>query len=256
MIDLDKQEMDEARERLERGQAALAQRPGAPAARLLEPSFTDALLELMRLVLERNEVVNLTSVTEPLEFVETQLLDSLSCAGLAGIESAGRVADIGSGAGFPALPLALLYPEKAFLLMDALRKRTEFAREAAAAFGLPGVTAIHARAEEAGREPAYREQFDLAVCRAVAALPVVLEYTLPFVKVGGRLFAYKTVQAEGEIGNSRLALAQLGALPYMEIYTYTDLLPGSGHALYIAEKTRPTPDKYPRRAGIPAKVPL
>jgi len=210
----------------------------------------------MRLVLERNEVVNLTSVTEPLEFVETQLLDSLACAGRPEIESARRVADIGSGAGFPGLPLALLYPEKEFLLTDALRKRTEFAREAAAALGLSGVTAIHARAEEAGREAAYRERFDLAVCRAVAALPVVLEYTLPFVKVGGRLIAYKTVRAEGEIGDSRLALAQLGASPDMEIITYTDLLPGSGHALYVGVKTRPTPDKYPRRAGVPAKVPL
>ena len=256
MMDFDKQEMDAARERLERGLAALARRENAPAARLLDPAFAEALLELMRLVLERNEVVNLTSITEPLEFVCDQLLDSLACAGRPEMEAAKRVVDIGSGAGFPGLPLALLYPDKTFLLTDALQKRTDFVNETAATLGLSGVTAIHARAEEAGRISAYREQFDLAVCRAVAALPVILEYALPFVKIGGHFLAYKTVRAEGEIEESRLALEQLGASPNMEIFTYTDLLLDSGHALYIAVKNRPTPDKYPRRVGIPTKVPL
>gem|GEM_PF-125858 len=245
-----------ARVRLEQGLAALARRENAPSARLLEPSFAEALLELMRLVLERNEAVNLTSITEPLEFVCDQLLDSLACTGRPEMESAKKVVDIGSGAGFPGLPLALLYPDKMFLLTDALRKRTDFVNETAAALGLSDVTAIHMRAEEAGHVSAYREQFDLAVCRAVATLPVVLEYTLPFVKVGGNLFAYKTVQAKGEIEESRLALEQLGASPDMETFTYTDLLPDSGYALYITVKNRPTPDKYPRRAGIPTKVPL
>ncbi|MDR1816311.1 MAG: 16S rRNA (guanine(527)-N(7))-methyltransferase RsmG [Clostridiales Family XIII bacterium] len=333
-------ETAEARARLERGLRALARREEvseAEARRLLDASFADALMELMALVLERNETVNLTAITEPVEFVELQILDSLAPVGAVfskhhggqtdacsdsnqsegrntcsarwsssreilraqspanpklalraqtvgfadgdfaenfyapaearsasvaphAVESCDnepqRVVDVGTGAGFPGLPLALLYPEKRFLLMDSLQKRIDFIEYAAEKLALRGVRAVHARAETAGHDAALRERFDLAVCRAVGALPVILEYCLPFVRVGGALIAYKTVRASGEIEDSLLAREMLGAAADMEIISYQDLLPDRAHALYVVRKERATPEKYPRREGIPSKVPL
>jgi 16S rRNA (guanine527-N7)-methyltransferase len=213
-------------------------------------------MELMRLVLERNEQVNLTAITEPVEFAELHLLDSLACVGLPEIETARSAADVGSGAGFPGLPLAALYPGKRFLLTDSLRKRLEFVTFAASSLGLGNVSVLHARAETAGRAPACRERFDLVLCRAVGRLPVILEYCLPFVRVGGAACFYKTVPAEGEIGESRLARELLGGSAEVRVEAYRDVLPERGHTLYLVGKERPTPKSYPRREGIPAKVPL
>ena len=254
-FDFDGEEYKAAEGRLHKGLAALAGREGAPE-RLRDPLFADALMELMRLVLERNETISLTSITEMEEFVTLHLLDSLACVGLPELESAQRVIDVGSGAGFPGLPLAMLYPDKHFLLTDSLRKRVEFTESAASSMGLDNVEALHARAEAAGREPALRERFDLALCRAVGRLPVILEYCLPFVRVGGAGVFYKTVPAKGEIEESLLARELLGGGAEARVETYADILPGRRHALYIVGKEHPTPDTYPRRAGLPTKVPL
>jgi len=241
--------------RLEEGLAALQRRPGAPAA-LKEAGFADALMSLMGMVLLRNEQINLTSITEPLEFTELHLLDSLAVVGLPEMEAAQTVIDIGSGAGFPGLPLALLYPEKRFWLIDALRKRVEAIADFAEALGVQNVSVRHLRAESAGRDPAIRGSFDLAVCRALAPLPVALEYCLPTVRTGGALFAYKTVQAEGEIADAELGLRVLGASPEVEVFAYRDVLPERGHAIYVIRKERETPGMYPRKEGTPSRVPL
>ncbi|MDR1796068.1 MAG: 16S rRNA (guanine(527)-N(7))-methyltransferase RsmG [Clostridiales Family XIII bacterium] len=255
----DGEETGEARARLERGLRTLARRGGLPAdmsIKLLDSHFADALMALMALVLERNEVVNLTAVTEPVEFAELQLLDSLAPAGLPALSRARAVVDVGAGAGFPGLPLALLCPEKEFLLIDSLGKRVDFMAQAAEALSMGNVRTLHARAEAAGHDARLREGFDLALCRAVAQLPVVLEYCLPLVRTGGNLLAYKTVRAGGEIEGSLVAREMLGAARDVEIFAYPDLLPGRAHALYIVRKEGGTPVKYPRREGVPSKVPL
>jgi len=240
---------------LEDGLAAVSKRTDAPVS-LSTPEYADTLMELMRLVLERNEIINMTTITEPEEFVKLHIIDSLACVGLPELDSAKTVIDVGCGPGFPGLPLAALYPEKQFLLIDSLRKRIEFVSFAAEKQGLCNVKALHTRAETAGQDTALREAFDLALCRAVGKLAVILEYSLPFVKKGGAAIFYKTIPAEGEIEESLLAREMLGGSKDVRIATYTDILPGRGHALYIVKKERATPKQYPRKEGIPAKVPL
>jgi len=248
-------DFDIARQRLARGLAILKVRSGAPE-KIGEKAYADTLMELMRLVLERDETLSLTTITEPEEFAELHLLDSLACVGLPELMAAKAIADVGSGPGFPGLPLAALYPEKRFLLTDSLRKRTEFIAFAAERLGLDNVDVLHARAEKAGRDTALRERFDLALCRAVGKLPVILEYTLPLVRVGGACIYYKTEKASDEIEESRLARELLGGRADMTTVEYRDLLPRRRHALFIAYKERPTPGTYPRREGVPSKVPL
>ena len=248
-------DLEKAKERLEKGLDVLSHWDRAPA-KIYENSYTELLMELMRLVLNRNEDINLTTITDPEEFVELHLLDSLACIGLPELDAAEDIIDVGSGAGFPGLPLAALYPDKKFLLMDSLRKRTDFAAFAAASLGLNNVDVLHARAEKAGRDPAMRERFDLALCRAVGKMPLILEYSLPFVRAGGAGIFYKTIPAENEIKESQLARELLGGSAEVRIAGYKELLPGRRHALYIVDKERTTPDSYPRREGIPAKIPL
>jgi len=245
----------EARERLEKGLSVLANKADAPK-RLSDEAYADTLMELMRLVLTRNEVVSLTAITEPEEFATLHILDSLACVVLPELKEAKEIVDVGSGPGFPGLPLAVLYPEKRFLLTDSLRKRVEFAAFAAKSLGLDNVDTLHSRAENAGRDPALRERFDLALCRAVGKLPVIAEYCLPLVRVGGAACFYKTRLADGELAESRLARELLGGSADVRIVDYADLLPGRKHALYIVKKDRSTPDSYPRKEGIPSKVPL
>ncbi|MDR2487048.1 MAG: 16S rRNA (guanine(527)-N(7))-methyltransferase RsmG [Clostridiales Family XIII bacterium] len=237
---------------------------------IAEPEGTAGLLlDFMRLVLEKNEDINLTAITEEGEFVEKHLMDSLTCYGWPEIESASRVVDVGTGAGFPGLPLALLYPEKEFLLMDSLGKRISFLREAAAALGIRNVECLHSRAEDAGRDPTRRERYDLCLCRAVGHLGILSEYCLPLVRKGGVFYAYKTVGAAPEIDQSLQARLLLGASSTVE----TRLCPigGAGadetgnaakkagqyaHTIMVIRKERPTPRTYPRKAGTPARVPL
>jgi 16S rRNA (guanine527-N7)-methyltransferase len=247
-------EIDRAREVLDEGLGVVARRSGG----LVEcgDSFADVLMGLMGLVLEGNEAVNLTAIVEPEEFVRLHLLDSLAVVGVPEFEGAESVIDVGSGAGFPGLPLAALYPGKRFLLMDSLRKRVEFIDYAVSCLGLGNVETLHGRAETAGQDLRLREQFDVALCRAVGKLPVVLEYSLPFVRVGGAAVFYKTVPAAGEIKDSLLARKLLGGAAEVRTETYVDILPGRNHALYIVEKTHPTPRTYPRREGVPSKVPI
>jgi len=249
------QDFKMARTRLDEGLKVLAARPGVPK-RIGEKAYADMLMELMRLVLDRNETINLTAITEPLEFAELHLLDSLACAGVKELDTAKEIVDVGSGPGFPGLPLAALYPEKSFLLTDSIRKKTEFAAFAAGSLGIKNTDFLQSRAEKAGRDPALRERFDLALCRAVGKLPVILEYTLPLVRLRGAGIYYKTVPAAEEIEDSLLARKFLGGSSEVKVLEYADLLPRRRHALLIVDKEKPTPTSYPRREGIPSKVPL
>ena len=244
-----------AREQLEKGLFALAGRKDVPA-RVSDPAFANTLIELMRIVLEQNEVLGLTTIKEPEEFVKLHLLDSLASAGMPELTSAQTIIDVGSGPGFPCLPIAALYPNKQFLMMDSMRKKIEFAKIAASDLGISNVDILHSRAERAGNYPALRESFDLAICRAVGKMSTILEYSLPFVKKGGAAIFYKTVAAKKEIEESLLARKQLGGSAYVRVETYKDILPDRSHALFIVEKRLNTPKAYPRRDGIPSKEPL
>jgi 16S rRNA (guanine527-N7)-methyltransferase len=221
----------------------------------------EKMLAFEDLVLERNEIINLTAITERDEFLVKHLIDSCACYGWPEIEAAARIVDIGTGAGFPGVPLALLYPEKTFLLIDSLAKRTDFIAEAAGKLGLSNVSVLHARVEDAGRDSQLRESFDLCVTRAVAAMPVLEEYCLPLIRPGGCMYAYKTKQAEGEIADGELARKLLGGSSDAESRPVGTEIHGAAslpfsRRIFIIKKESPTPATYPRKAGIPGKIPL
>ncbi len=200
-----------------------------------------------------NEKVNLTSITEPLEIVEKHFLDSAAPQGL--IPKGSRVIDVGTGAGFPGLPLRIVRPDLQLTLLDSLEKRVRFLEEACQIMNLDGAAALHARAEDAARDPALREQFDAAVSRAVANLRVLCEYCLPFVRVGGLFLAWKGPGAEEEGKECEKALRTLGG----ELSAILPLdIPGTelDHRVVVIKKVRQTPAGYPRKAGKPTKNPL
>ena len=210
------------------------------------------LTEFARRLLEKNKVMNLTAITEPKDVATLHLLD---CAALLGhIAPEGkRVIDVGTGAGFPGMVLAILAPAAHFTLLDSLGKRADFLQEVCRALHLQNVTCVHARAEEfAG---AHRECYDVAVSRAVAQLNVLCELTLPLVKVGGIFAAMKSVSSDEEIRAARSAAAQLGGhIAASTDYTVpeTDVV----HRIVDIQKVRPTPPQFPRAFARIKKAPL
>ena len=202
-----------------------------------------------------NEKINLTAITEPEEVIRKHFLDSLMICGITGADIAGRAADIGTGAGFPGIPVAIMYPELDMLLVDSLGKRVTFLNECISLTGLENVKAIKARAEEIGKDPLYREQFDIVLSRAVAALPVLCEYCVPLVNTGGYFAAYKSQKAEEEIELAANAIQILGgSLETIEKRSLGEN--GEERTILIIRKEKSTPSAYPRKAGIPSKRPL
>ena len=233
--------------------------------------ITDKMSSFMDMVLERNETINLTTIIDREEFVKKHLLDSIACYGWTEIENAKKIVDVGTGAGFPGIPLAICYPDKQFALLDSLNKRIDFINDVVAGLGLANVKAIHSRAEDAGRDAAMRESFDLCVTRAVAPLNILLEYCLPLVKTCGHLYAYKTIKALEEIKESSLALRLLGASTDVLARSYGKdamtvdasseeivISPAAPYslAIFVVDKIKNTPKEYPRKAGTPKKIPL
>ena len=204
------------------------------------------------LVLERNQVMNLTAITGPEEFAALHLLDSLALAFVAGLEDE-SVVDVGCGAGFPGVPLAIARPGRSVTLLDSLGKRVDFLREACGMLGLENAVCVHARAEEFAAEQ--REQFDIAVSRAVASLPVLCELCLPLVKVGGRMLAMKSSHSQEEIQGAENAVHILGGrTAWVRDYQ----IPGTQvvHRVVCIEKVKSCPGKYPRRFALIKKSPL
>lgn len=210
------------------------------------------------LLVEWNEKINLTAITDPRGIAVRHFVDSLTL--LPYLPSgACSLIDIGTGAGFPGVPLAILRPDVELTLLDSLNKRLQFLKELCQALGIPA-TLVHARAEQGGRLPALREQFDVATAHAVAALPVLCEYCLPYVKVGGRFLAMKGPDVEAELAAAAPALRQLGgelreAVP-LALPPESPGDPPAGRRLLWMDKIRHTPPSFPRPSAKIAKQPI
>ncbi len=205
-------------------------------------------------VLEWNEKINLTAITDPEEFEKKHFSDSVAIAGLPEVREARRVIDVGTGGGFPGVPLAIVFPEKEFVLMDSLAKRLAVVESVCRELSIANVTVVHARAEDLGRNAAHREAYDLCVSRAVANLRTLSEYCLPLVRTGGSFLAYKTESAREEADDAGKAIAILGGrVSGIEPAPVPD---GEGHLIIRVRKEKETPKKYPRKAGVPGKNPL
>lgn len=209
------------------------------------------LIKYMEGVLEWNQKVNLTAITDRNEFIQKHFIDSLLCAKTLEFTEASSICDVGTGGGFPGVPLAICYPDKQFTLMDSLEKRLKIVRQLCDEIGINNVQVIHGRAEELARREEYREQFDLCVSRAVANMRVLSEYCLPFVKTGGSFIAYKGPDCRAEIDDAGKAIQMLGGdKPEIRPLTHLE------HNLVFIKKIKNTPKAYPRKAGTPAKKPL
>lgn len=209
--------------------------------------------ELIRLSLEWNKKINITAITEPEEFLKKNILDSLAIAGDKAIEKVGRIMDLGTGGGYPGLPLAMHYPDKSFVLVDSVQKKLRVIDDICSRLGIGNVETVHGRAEELAREEYYRDGFDLVVSRAVAGMATLVEYCLPFVKPGGFFAAYKTEAALEEIEGASHAISRLGGrLAKLE----RSSSPESGHIIVFVEKLVETPKAFPRKTGEAKKSPI
>ena len=206
----------------------------------------DKLEKFYQLVIEQNRVMNLTAITEPHEFAVKHIIDSLSAWDEEIFHNVERIADIGTGAGFPAIPLKIFRPQLKFCLIDSLNKRVEFLKRVVTELELDGVEIFHGRAEELARQKIFREQFDAVTSRAVARLNVLAEYCLPFVKVGGQFVAMKGKAFHEELDEAQEAIKILGGGKVIVREIKLPTLDDSRAVIYVSKK-KSTPNKFPRR---------
>lgn len=215
----------------------------------------DIFLEYMSILLEWNKKINITSITDKKDFIIKHFLDSLTCIKTFDFKGTEKIIDIGTGGGFPGVPLKIMMPEIKLTLLDSTQKKVKFLNELVKKLTIENVISIHGRAEDYGNEKSYREKYDIAVSRAVAPMNILLEYCLPFVKKGGIFIAQKSSEIETELNEAKNSLKRLGGKIEQDIRLE---LPFSndGRSIIIIRKTNKTPNNYPRRAGIPQKKPL
>ena len=206
-------------------------------------------------LLEYNQKVNLTRITEPLDVAVKHFGDSFFLLKPGLIPAGARVADIGTGAGVPGIPLAIMRPGLRVVLVDSLRKRTVFLTEAVERLGLANVEVVWSRAEDLGHKPDFRERFDVVLARAVASLNVLTELCLPLVKKGGAFLALKGPRAQEELAQAQAAIALLGGGGATLLEAELPIQPEVRAILQI-HKRKPTPAKFPRKAGLPERTPL
>ncbi len=216
---------------------------------------TEQFLTYYEFLVEKNKVMNLTAITEYEDVVLKHFIDSLSLAQVLNLTEYHSLIDVGTGAGFPSVPLKIVFPHLRLVLLDSLNKRIRFLDELTEKLGIDHVETLHARAEDAAKNKEYREQFDLCVSRAVANLSSLSEYCIPFVKKGGWFVSYKSTGIDIEVKEAERAFSLLGGAcrEVKEFY-----LPGSeiGRSFVMIEKIKETPLRYPRKAGLPSKEPL
>jgi 16S rRNA (guanine527-N7)-methyltransferase len=204
---------------------------------------------------EKNKAINLTKINSREEFLVKHIIDSLLLSRFFSIKPGMKIADLGTGGGLPGIPLAILHPDTDFTLIDSVQKKINCVKEFAEKLRLNNVSGLSDRLEVIGRDKKYREQFDIVVARALAPLPVLLELALPLVKIGGIFAAMKGPGALEEINESGNAIKQLNiGLPRAEKYDLPDEI--GKRSLLIFTKTKPTPNNFPRRVGVPNKSPL
>ncbi len=207
----------------------------------------------MKLLLEWNEKINLTAITEQNDIILKHFIDSITINKY--IEQSNSIIDIGTGAGFPGIPLKIMNQNKKITLVDSLNKRINFLNEVCKEISLENIQCIHARAEELASDLEYRENYETVVSRAVARLNVLIEYMLPFVKKGGLCICMKGPNIDGELEEAKNAIKVLGGkIKSVESF----FLPDSDieRNVIIIEKVAETPKKYPRKAGLPSKQPI
>lgn len=207
------------------------------------------------MLIEWNKEVNLTAIVEMEDVILKHFIDSLSIVNTKLEWNGKSMIDVGTGAGFPGIPLKIVFPELNVVLLDSLNKRIKFLDAAIETLALKNITALHGRAEDYGRDKAYREKFDYCVSRAVAGLSSLSEYCLPFVKSGGYFVSYKSGNCEEEVLGAKNAVFRLAG-KIQESITFK--LPESDmeRCLIMIKKVSPTSSKYPRKAGLPTKEPL
>lgn len=219
--------------------------------------LTENQLEQFRIyydmLVEKNKVMNLTGITEWEEVLEKHFLDSISLIRAVDLNQTLTVMDMGTGAGFPGIPLKIAFPNLKVTLADSLNKRVLFLQEVIDSLKLEDIEAIHGRAEDLARDIKYREKYDLSVSRAVANLSTLSEYCLPFVKIGGQFISYKSGEIEEEVSTSKSAVFLLGG-KIKDTVKFE--LGESGRSFIIIDKVNGTPKTYPRKAGTPSKKPL
>lgn len=207
------------------------------------------------LLVEWNEKVNLTAITEQQEVYLKHFYDSISPLFRFPIQDGQHICDIGAGAGFPSLPMLIVQPGLHVTIVDALKKRITFLEELVEKLSLKNVSFVHGRAEDIGQKPQYREQFDIVTARAVARMSVLAEYCLPLCKLNGTFIALKGASADEEILDAKRAFSILGAGEQQE-YRFQLPQEESERSIIYVEKCKQTPKKYPRKAGTPAKSPI
>ena len=211
--------------------------------------------DFYELLIEKNKVMNLTSITEEDEVIDKHFIDSLTCNRVIDMNQVKSVIDIGTGAGFPGIPLKIVYPDSDFVLLDSLNKRVRFLNEAIELLHLKKIQAVHGRAEDLARKPEFRGKFELCVSRAVANLNTLSEYCIPFVRVNGFFISYKAQKGLEEIHESDHCMKELGSkIMQVDEFKLTDI--DSNRVLIKIKKCKGTSKLYPRKAGIPSKNPL
>lgn len=221
----------------------------------LDERMLQQFVDFYEILIEWNQVMNLTAIVEYQEVVDKHFADSISLINVIDLHQERTVIDVGTGAGFPGIPLKILFPDLKITLLDSLNKRVRFLNEVICRLGLSGIDAIHGRAEDFAKKEGYRENFDVCVSRAVANLATLSEYCIPYVRKGGYFISYKSGEIEEELKASENAVRILGG-KLEDVIKFS--LPGTdiNRSFVKVRKIENTKRKYPRKAGLPAKEPL